>query len=192
MFELITEAIIDHQKVVKDIENSISDINRISEMVLRALQNKKKILLFGNGGSASDSQHIAAEIVGRFEKNRGPLPAVALTTDTSILTSIANDFSYEEIFSRQVDALAESGDIVIGFSTSGKSKNVINGIKAAKKIGCTTIGFLGRSGEDLGKICDACLLINSDSTARIQECHIFVGHILCKIIDSEFTNSKVF
>jgi len=143
-----------------------------------------KILIMGNGGSAADSQHIAAEIVGRYKKERKGMPAIALTTDTSILTSVGNDYGYDYIFARQVEALCRPEDLVIGITTSGNSANVVRGMEAAKEAGAITVGLTGGSGGKLNAICDYNLVIPSAVTARIQEAHIFVGHSLCEILES--------
>jgi len=154
-----------------------------------AMQNciKKggKILLMGNGGSAADSQHIAAEIVGRFKKERKGMAAIAFTTDTSILTSVGNDYGYDYIFARQVEALCRPEDLVIGITTSGNSVNVVNAMEAAKAIGAVTVGLTGGTGGKLNAICDFNLIMPSNVTARIQEAHIFVGHCLCEILESD-------
>lgn len=144
-----------------------------------------KILLMGNGGSAADSQHIAAEIVGRFKKERKGMPAIALTTDSSILTSVANDLGYENIFARQIEALCTDKDLVIGITTSGNSGNVVNAMQAAKAMGATTVGLTGGTGGKLTDICDHNLVIPANVTARIQEAHIFIGHCLCEILESD-------
>lgn len=144
-----------------------------------------KILIMGNGGSAADSQHIAAEIVGRFKKERKGLPAIALTTDTSILTSVGNDYGYHYIFARQVEALCRPEDLVIGITTSGNSANVVNAIEAANAIGATTVGLTGGTGGKLNALCKYNIVIPSNVTARIQEAHIFVGHSLCEILESD-------
>ena len=143
-----------------------------------------KILIMGNGGSAADSQHIAAEIVGRYKKERKGMPAIALTTDTSILTSVGNDYGYDYIFARQVEALCRPEDLVIGITTSGNSANVVRGVEAAKEAGAVTVGLTGGSGGKLNAICDFNLVMPSSVTARIQEAHIFVGHSLCEILES--------
>lgn len=144
-----------------------------------------KILIMGNGGSAADSQHIAAEIVGRFKKERKGMPAIALSTDTSILTSVGNDYGYDYIFARQIEALCQPQDLVIGITTSGNSANVIRAIEAAKAIGATTVGLTGGTGGKLMQLCDFNLTMPSSVTARIQEAHIFVGHSLCEILESD-------
>ncbi len=150
-----------------------------------SIKNGGKILIMGNGGSAADSQHIAAEIVGRFKKERKGMPAIALTTDTSILTSVGNDFGYDYIFARQVEALCRPEDLVIGITTSGNSANVVRAMEAAKEIGATTVGLTGGMGGKLSNLCDFNLVMPSSVTARIQEAHIFVGHCLCEILESD-------
>jgi D-sedoheptulose 7-phosphate isomerase len=149
------------------------------------IANGGKILIMGNGGSAADSQHIAAEIVGRFKKERKGLPAIALTTDTSIITSVGNDYGYHYIFARQVEALCRPEDLVIGITTSGNSANVVNAIEAANAIGATTVGMTGGTGGKLNALCKYNIVIPSNVTARIQEAHIFVGHSLCEILESD-------
>ena len=156
------------------------------KLVLDCIKKGNKILLFGNGGSAADAQHIAAEFTGRFVKERKGLPAIALTTDTSALTAIANDYGYEAVFSRQVEALAQPGDVLIGISTSGNSGNVIKALNAGKDMGCTTIGLSGRDGGQMNAICNINLVVPSDITARIQEIHILIGHIICESVDLSF------
>ncbi|MBT4668761.1 MAG: D-sedoheptulose 7-phosphate isomerase, partial [Candidatus Ruthia sp.] len=145
-----------------------------------------KILIFGNGGSAADAQHIAAELVGRYKVERKGLPAIALTTDTSALTSIGNDYGYNHVFDRQVEALANKGDIVIGISTGGSSGNVISGLRTAKEFGCKLIGFSGRGGGEMNTLCDVNLVVPAQDTPRIQEMHIVIGHTICHLIDEEF------
>ncbi len=165
----------------------MSDISSAASMLKDALLSGKKLLICGNGGSAADSQHMAAEFVVRFRVNRNALPAIALTTDSSILTACANDFSYDEVFSRQVEALAQEGDILIGISTSGRSKNVLKALESAKELGVKTIGLCGKNPNDMGKVCDVCIAIPSDNTARIQEGHILVIHILCDLVEQLIT-----
>jgi D-sedoheptulose 7-phosphate isomerase len=176
-----------HLKVANLIHNLTDDVAISAQLCIDCLRNGGKILLFGNGGSAADAQHIAAELVGRFKTDRKGLSAIALTTDTSSLTSISNDFGYKQIFSRQVEALAKKGDVVIGISTSGKSDNVINALKLATKLNCHTIGFSGQDGGEMNKICNINLIAPSGDTPRIQEMHILIGHTMCHIIDQEFT-----
>jgi len=165
------------------IEENKEKIYDVFLEVAKRVKNGNKILLCGNGGSAADSQHIAAELVGRFSMERKALPAIALTTDTSILTAIGNDYSFDKIFERQVEALGEEGDVLIGISTSGNSRNVINAVKKAKENGLLTIGFLGKEGGELAKICDHSFIVKSFSTPRIQEVHITLGHVLCDFIE---------
>lgn len=156
-----------------------------ANLCIDSLKNGGKILIFGNGGSAADAQHIAAEMVGRYKVERKGLAAIALTTDTSALTSIGNDYGYDHVFSRQVEALANKGDVVIGISTGGSSNNVINGLKTAKELGCKLIGFSGRDGGKMNVLCDVNLVVPAQDTPRIQEMHIVVGHTICHLIDLE-------
>jgi len=149
-----------------------------------ALKNGHKVLLAGNGGSAADAQHLAAEFTGRFVKERVPLPAIALTTDTSALTAIGNDYGYEQVFSRQVTALGNTGDILIAISTSGNSPSILAAVAAAKAKGITCIGLMGRDGGDLKDQCAISLVVPSEVTARIQEMHILIGHLFCEYVDA--------
>ena len=164
------------------IKNNADHIVKSADMLAECITTGHKILIFGNGGSAADAQHIAAEFVNRFKIERPPLAAIALTCDTSIITSIGNDYDFDEIFSKQIKALGNKDDIAIGISTSGNSKNVIKAINAAKKIGLLTIGMTGRGGK-LASCADLVLNVESDVTARIQETHITMGHILCDLVD---------
>ena len=170
------------------IKSVIKPIEIAGKLCISCLKDGNKILLFGNGGSAADAQHIAAEIVGRYITNRKGLPAIALTTDSSVLTSIGNDFGYLNIFNRQVQALANKKDVIIGISTGGSSVNVINGLKTAKDIGCKTIGFSGKGGGDFNTLCDINLIAASNKTPRIQEMHILFGHTICQLINSAFND----
>lgn len=177
-------SLLEHQQVIAELlASGMHAINQCAREITEALTKGKKLLIFGNGGSASDAQHIAAEFVGRFERERRAWPAVALTTDTSALTAISNDYGYEHVFSRQVEALAQAGDVVVGISTSGNSPNVIAAIMSARKIGCRTIGLTGAKGKRLASLCDAAVLAPSTRTARIQEAHITIGHIWCELAD---------
>ena len=151
--------------------------------MISSLKNKGTIYWCGNGGSSSDSQHLAAELIGRFDKNREPLRALSLTTDSAVLTCIANDFGFDDIFSRQIEGLGKQGDILVGISTSGESENIFRALKKAKEKGLTTIGFLGKGGGRIQSLCDNHITINSNITARIQEMHILIGHILCESIE---------
>ncbi len=171
-----------HMKEVFINEN-LGKINRVIQAITNALMNGNKILLFGNGGSAADAQHLAAEFVNRFLIERPPLPAIALTTDTSVLTSIGNDYDFSDIFAKQIRALGAPGDIAWGISTSGNSPNVIKGLEMAQKKGMVTIGMTGRDGGPIAKMVDHSLNVSSNSTPRIQEVHITVGHVICELID---------
>jgi len=180
----------DHVATAKFTLDSITDnLEKAALMCIYSLNNDGKIILFGNGGSAADAQHIAAELVGRYKNERKALAAISLSTDTSILTSIGNDYGYDIVFERQIEALANKNDIIIGISTGGKSINVINGITAANKIGCKTIGLSGRGGGDFNKKCNINIIVPATETARIQEMHILIGHIICQLIDLEFNLS---
>ena len=158
-------------------------IIEVGSIMATAVREGNKIILFGNGGSAADAQHIAAEIVGRFKKERNALPAIALTTDTSILTAVGNDYGFETIFERQVEALCLPGDVAIGITTSGNSENVIRGLRKAHDLGATTVAFTGRNGGKVVEIAHYSFIVPSYETPRIQECHITLGHVLCEIID---------
>ena len=176
------------QNSAKNIQKSVnlsSNIKQAIESILHCIKNGNKIVLFGNGGSAADAQHIAAEFIGRFEIERDSYPALALSTDSSVLTSLSNDYSYDVIFSRQCESLVSKGDVAIGISTSGNSKNVDNGIKMAKKKGALTIGLLGNGGGILKESVDISLIVDSCITSEIQEVHRVIYHVMCKIIERE-------
>ncbi|MDA0617381.1 MAG: D-sedoheptulose 7-phosphate isomerase [Proteobacteria bacterium] len=162
----------------------ISNIEKTVTLVKNCLENGGKVLLCGNGGSAADCQHIAAELIGRFSFNRKALAAIALTTDTSAITAIGNDFSFEEIFSRQVEGLGHKGDVLFGFSTSGRSKNVLKAFEVAKQLGVQTIAFLGQDGRDIGSMADIALNMPSQATPNIQEAHIATGHVICSCLEN--------
>ena len=157
----------------------------IAFRLIAALRHDRRIFLFGNGGSAADAQHIAAELVGRYRRQRPGLPAMALTANTSSLTAIANDYSFDSVFARQIEALGSAGDVAVAISTSGTSRNVLVATEAAKSKGMMTVGMTGRTGGQLREIVDWCLCIPSDETPRVQECHILVGHILCEVVETE-------
>jgi len=187
MLNMIQDELQAHKQTVeKTIETMIPDIQKASELILRTLKNGRKILLCGNGGSAADAQHIAAELTGRYKSERRGLPAIALTTDTSALTAISNDYGFERIFDRQVEALANAGDLLIGISTSGVSKNVLSALKIAKEFNCHTLGMSGNYAREMNDICNLNLVIPSNDTPRIQEMHILIGHILCQAVDDAF------
>lgn len=163
----------------------LKEVERASLAIISAFRNKMKLLLAGNGGSAADAQHIAAEFVNRFNFDRHGLPAIALTTDTSVLTSIGNDYSYDRIFARQLEALGNAGDVFIGISTSGNSRNLIEALKICRKEKIVTIGLTGSSGGLMKDLCDICIQVPSDETPRIQEIHSLIGHIICFIVEEE-------
>jgi len=172
-------------------ENQTGEIEKAVELVYQCLKSGRKVLLMGNGGSAADAQHIAAEFVGRYKKERIPLPALALTVDTSALTCIGNDYGFENIFSRQVEALAQKGDVVIGISTSGNSENVIRAIQSAQRVGAVTIGLLGKGGGKLRDLVQLAIVVPSKDTARIQESHITLGHIICELVEDRMLAGKI-
>ena len=177
-------------KLKKYLQKEVKNLVTMAELLADAFRKGNKVLLFGNGGSAADAQHIACELAGKFYLDRAPLPAIALTTNTSTLTAIGNDYRYEEIFSRQLKALVREGDVVIGISTSGNSPNVLRGIEEAKRLGATTIAFTGRGGK-LKKLADCVLAVPSVDTPRIQEAHITAGHIICYLVEQAlFGNRK--
>ncbi len=179
------EAQIDeHTAVLRILKDSIAEpFSKLVETCIKSLQADGKIFLFGNGGSASDAQHIAAELVVRYKKKRKALGAIALNTDTSTLTACANDLSYDEVFARQIEALARPGDVVIAISTSGRSPNVLKAVRTAREIGVETIGLTGGDGGDMVALCDTTIIVPSSVTARIQEMHILIGHALCDLIE---------
>ena len=158
----------------------------VVKVLVSALKRNRKVILFGNGGSAADSQHIAAELIGRFQKERKALAAIALTTDTSILTALSNDYGVDVVFSRQIEGLGQKGDVAFGISTSGNSRNVIEGIKAAKRLGIMTISLTGCGGGKLAKLTDISLIVPSKITARIQESHICIAHAVCELVEDQF------
>ena len=170
-------------QLISKSDSLIPEIIECVNITTKSLKKGKKIILFGNGGSAADAQHIAAEFIGRFNLERKSLPAIALTTDSSILTSLSNDYSFETVFERQCESLVSKGDIIFGISTSGNSKNVLNGLKISKKLGGITIGLLGNEGGKIKKIVDYPLIVNSKSTPRIQEVHRVVSHLICDLVE---------
>lgn len=170
------------ERILHD-EHCLAAINRIAKLCIKALQTKNKILLAGNGGSAADAQHLAAELVSRLNYNRPGLAAIALTTDTSALTAIGNDYGYEEVFARQIAAIGNAGDVLIAISTSGKSPNILKALEMAKKLNLVTIGFTGLNHTKMDEYCDTILHVPTHETPKIQECHITFGHIICGIIE---------
>ena len=183
----IQNKILDSSESIKKSIENIPEIIRIIESITKSLKKGNKIILFGNGGSAADAQHIAAELVGRFGYDRKSLPAISLTTDTSVITSIGNDYSFEKIFSRQCESLVNKGDVVVGISTSGNSINVKNGLLVSKRKGAKTVGFLGHKGGHIKNIVDIPLIVNSNSTPRIQEVHRTAAHIICEMVEKNIS-----
>jgi len=187
--DTIRESIRVHQAILRD-PKLLKLIAQVAGEFARALAKGRKILLFGNGGSAADAQHIAAEFVGRYMMERAPLPAIALTTDTSALTAIGNDYAFEDVFSRPLEALGSKGDIAVGFSTSGKSPNVLKAFAAARKKKMITVGFTSKNGQALKNQSDYCFCVPSAATPRIQECHTLIAHIICDISENMLAASR--
>jgi D-sedoheptulose 7-phosphate isomerase len=185
----VTNIINQHIATIQEmaVRNS-ADIEKFAAMCCKALKDGHVIYFAGNGGSAADSQHLAAELVGRFQKERRGLPSVALTTDTSILTAIGNDYGYEQIFSRQVEALVKKGDVVVGISTSGNSPNIVNALMKAKTLGALTVGMTGQGDGKMDTLCDLCIKVPAKVAARVQEAHILIGHTVCELIEEEVEN----
>ncbi|MBF0273611.1 MAG: D-sedoheptulose 7-phosphate isomerase [Nitrospinae bacterium] len=185
MKKTIEECFTNHINLAKRCaEEFQNDIESIANTILVAIKNGNKIVFMGNGGSAADSQHLAAEFVGRFKLERKPLPAIAFTTDSSILTAVGNDYGYDQLFLRQTEALAVKGDIIIGISTSGNSQNIALALDEGNKKGCKTIALLGKDGGTIKDIAQQSIVIPSNDTARIQEMHIFIGHTLCELVEN--------
>jgi D-sedoheptulose 7-phosphate isomerase len=190
--EIILKRFVESARVkVEFAERSAEAVMAAVEMIAEAFRSGRKLLLFGNGGSAADAQHIAAEFVNRFNMERPGLPAIALTTDTSALTSIANDYAFGEIFARQVKALGAEGDVAIAISTSGTSPNIIRGVQAAREIPMHVIGFSGRDGGQLAELSDIALVVPSEAVSHIQESHITVGHVICELVDQTLYGTNV-
>jgi D-sedoheptulose 7-phosphate isomerase len=182
--ELLTRSLREHLEAIQSlIDSKVSEIEQAGVLICKTLGAGNKVLLCGNGGSAADAQHIAAELVGRYEQERRSFPAIALTTDTSALTALSNDYGYDEVFARQVQGLAIAGDLLIAISTSGKSPNVIKAAEKARTIGCKVIGLTGCSGEPLASHCDIAIVVPSERTSRVQEAHITIGHLWCEMVD---------
>lgn len=180
----------EHLQIVNDFKQELPLLKKMAETCVQVLQKGGRLFFLGNGGSAADAQHLAAEFVGRFERDRQALPAVALTTDTSILTAVANDYSFNDIFSRQVQAWVKPGDAVFGISASGNSPNVVKALEAAKVCGAFVMGFTGQDGGKLKELCHFCLCVPSSRTARIQETHILAGHMICDWCEQEIDDAK--
>ena len=182
--QFLTNSLQEHLATIQNLlDASLPKIEQSGQMICDALSTGRKVLLCGNGGSAADAQHIAAELVGCYEKQRRSWPAIALTTDTSALTAVSNDLGYEQVFARQVAGLARDGDVLIAISTSGKSKNVLCAAERAREMGCKTIALTGATAEPLGSLCDVAVAVPSSRTARVQEAHITIGHLWCEMVD---------
>jgi D-sedoheptulose 7-phosphate isomerase len=182
--QFLTDSLQEHLATIQNLlDASLPEIERSGQLICEALSSGRKVLLCGNGGSAADAQHIAAELVGCYEKQRRSWPAIALTTDTSALTAVSNDLGYEQVFARQVAGLAQAGDVLIAISTSGKSKNVLRAAERARELGCKTIALTGATAEPLGSLCDMALAVPSRRTSRVQEAHITIGHLWCEMVD---------
>jgi len=189
MLTIISEHLREHHLTLELVRQQLApDVADVAEKLRNVLAQGGKILICGNGGSAADAQHFAAELVGRFERERKGLPAIALTTDTSCLTAIANDYGFERVFARQVEALATPEDVLIGISTSGNSENVLQAIKAAKKIGCFACGLTGRDGGTIAGEVDLNINVPVQRTARVQEAHLTILHIVCELIEADLTS----
>lgn len=180
------EQIAEHQRVISTLQRDVPLIERIAARIVERFDAGGRLYLCGNGGSAADCQHIAAELVGRFKRDHKPLPAIALTTDTSILTAVSNDFDYERIFARQVEALVTPHDTLWALSVSGRSKNVLSALQAARKIGACTIGFTGKSGGEMLALCDLCLRVDHENSDRVQEAHQLAYHLICERIEERY------
>jgi D-sedoheptulose 7-phosphate isomerase len=185
--DIVRESLLVKQAILGD-HQLLETVASVGEKMVLALKDGKKLFFFGNGGSAADAQHLAAEFVGRFNRQRRALPAIALTTDTSVLTSISNDYSYDSVFARQLEGLGSPGDIAVGISTSGNSPNVLSGIRFAKQAGLVAVGITGLSGRALLELSDYCIRVPSDHTPRIQEVHILIVYILCEMVDESLTS----
>ncbi|QEC74992.1 D-sedoheptulose 7-phosphate isomerase [Mucilaginibacter ginsenosidivorax] len=184
---MVLKELIDHQNTIKLVIDTLQgDIETACEMITTTVKNGNKVLFAGNGGSAADAQHLAAELTGRFVKERKALPGIALTVDTSAMTAIANDYHYDRVFARQVEAFAKPGDLFIGISTSGNSQGILNAFETAAQYGCKTLGLSGRDGGKMNGACDLNIVVPSNTTARIQEMHILIGHIMCQAVDNLF------
>ena len=182
--QFLTNSLQEHLATIqKLLDASLPEIERSGQMICDALVGGRKVLLCGNGGSAADAQHIAAELVGCYEKQRRSWPAIALTTDTSALTAVSNDLGYDHVFARQLAGLAQAGDVLIAISTSGKSKNVLRAAERARELSCKTIALTGATTEPLGSLCDMAVAVPSSRTSRVQEAHITIGHLWCEMVD---------
>lgn len=186
MKKIIIENLDENILTIKNISKNLTDvITNVAKMIIDSYNNGGKIILFGNGGSAADAQHIAAEFVGRFKLERDSLPAISLSTNTSIITAIANDYAYDEIFSRQLESIANDKDIIIAITTSGNSRNILNAVEFARSKNIKVVGMTGRNGGKLKDLTNVIIRVPSDNTPRIQEAHITIGHIICELVERE-------
>ncbi|GMU20709.1 MAG: phosphoheptose isomerase [Phycisphaerae bacterium] len=190
MNELFTSGLEEHERLARGMREQTELLGRIARSMISALEAGHRIYTLGNGGSAADAQHIAAELIGRFKRERRALPALALTTDSSCLTAIGNDCGFGQVFTRQVEGLVRAGDVVWALSTSGNSPNVIEAVHAAKSAGAWVVGFTGRTGGRLQPLCDQCLCVDHESSDRIQEIHQIAYHLICDAIERHFTDAK--
>lgn len=191
MINVIKEQLQSHRLLMEVVERDMSHlISEVTEALVETFRSGGKLIVMGNGGSAADSQHFVAEMVGRFKMERKALPAVALSTDTSILTAIGNDYGFDSVFSRQVEALASAGDMVLGISTSGNSANVLKALQLAREQGCRTAGLLGKDGGSIKSACDFSLIVPTSDTPRIQEAHITIIHIICDLVEKELFSER--
>ncbi|MFZ2314135.1 MAG: D-sedoheptulose 7-phosphate isomerase [Gammaproteobacteria bacterium] len=181
----------EHQAVMSQLEQSIPLIEQAGEQIFQAIEQGGKVFFMGNGGSAADAQHLAAELVGRFYAERRALPGLSLSTDTSVLTCLTNDYDYSIVFSRQLEALCRAGDVVVGLSTSGNSPNILKGMAVAKQLGAYTIGMTGQNGGQLVEAVDLCFCVPSTNTPRIQEAHIFIGHTICELVENKVVTAEL-
>jgi D-sedoheptulose 7-phosphate isomerase len=184
----VRESVALQQKLLEPDRRAL--IARVADVVVEALRGGGKVILFGNGGSAADAQHIAAELVGRYVRERGALPAIALTTNSSVVTAVANDYSYDAVFVRQLEALCRAGDVAIALSTSGDSANVLAGVETARRLGATAVALTGATGGRLLDACDYCIRFPSYETPRVQEGHTLIGHILCELVEEELARER--
>lgn len=185
----IENAIREHKLAIDSVVCASDTIYEITKAMVKCLRNGGKVLWFGNGGSAAEAQHMAAELMVRYEINRQPLASISLTTDTSLLTAHSNDYDFASVFSRQIKALAKAGDMVVGMSTSGTSANVVNGLKQAKQQNCISVALIGKEITTISEVVDLCIQVNSTKTARVQEAHTFINHLICEGLDLEFGKS---
>ncbi len=185
--DLFHQQLAAHQSAAERLPELLPVLEKLSAAIIDCLKAGKKVVFFGNGGSAADAQHLAAEFVIRYRTNRRSLPSLALTTDTSMLTACGNDFGFETVFARQIEGLACPGDVAIGISTSGNSPNVLAGLEAAREKGCVTVAFTAESGGKAAALADIAIKAPSPVTAHAQECHMIIGHILCEMVDQAFT-----